>query len=402
MQKLLEDMSSKINNENLRLASDQTISDDIMNSVISAENSPPVQPEREPHDFKGFVNLWEHKANFKAEEWLVYNILEKNSLALLHGRYGSHKSFITIDLCASIAAGIPWHGHKVEQGSVFYIMGEGHNGIYKRAQGWAIRRKDDLNSNNIPFYVSNSSADFYDQKSIQMVINDIEKIINETNQHPQLIAIDTIHRNFTGDENSSKDIGLLIKNTEMLQKRFNCTVLAVHHPGKNAENGARGSSSLPSAADIEWAISYDDHIGITRFENRKMKEGNSGYKLAFSMDVVELGKEDSDGRMMTTLVPKRVDWDDSIMSSHTVSNKLGKNQQTALEILKSMFEQRRNTLAKSNNDPAGARVKLDDWRIEVQNSGINPQAFYKVKESLSEKRLIVFDMPFVKIPNMNL
>lgn len=66
--------------------------------------------------------------------------------------------------------------------------------------------------------------------------SDVEKIINSIEQEfggvvPKMIVIDTLARSFVGkDENSATDMGLFVRNIDLIRERFDCTVLAVHHP----------------------------------------------------------------------------------------------------------------------------------------------------------------------------
>jgi RecA-family ATPase len=56
---------------------------------------------------------------------------------MVHGASGSGKTFVVLDWLLHIATGQPeWKGHKVKQGGVVYLAGEGHNGLKGRMAAW--------------------------------------------------------------------------------------------------------------------------------------------------------------------------------------------------------------------------------------------------------------------------
>jgi len=60
-----------------------------------------------------------------------------------------------------------------------------------------------------------------------------------------LVVIDTLSRCSGGaDENSNTEMARVIAAADQVQQRFHCTVLIVHHAGKDRERGPRGASSL--------------------------------------------------------------------------------------------------------------------------------------------------------------
>ena len=62
-------------------------------------------------------------------EWLIKDILVKDSLALLYGPPGVGKSFLALSLAYSVAAGTKWHDRDVDGGAVVYLAVEGGRGL---------------------------------------------------------------------------------------------------------------------------------------------------------------------------------------------------------------------------------------------------------------------------------
>ena len=66
--------------------------------------------------------------------WLVDPIIPDGAFAVLYGPSGCYKTFVVLDLAASVAAGIPWLGrHPVKAGGVLYVIGEGRGGCTRAA-----------------------------------------------------------------------------------------------------------------------------------------------------------------------------------------------------------------------------------------------------------------------------
>ena len=90
-------------------------------------------------------------------DWLVADYLEQNTLAVLYGGPGKGKSFFAIDLACCVATGTPFHDQAVRQGAVFYIAGEGHQGLARRLRACSTHHRVSLDDE--PPYVSCGPGD---------------------------------------------------------------------------------------------------------------------------------------------------------------------------------------------------------------------------------------------------
>lgn len=227
-------------------------------------------------------------AEVKAPRWIVKGLLEADALGLMYGAPGDGKSFLAIDIACSVATGTPWHDRKVRKGPVIYIAGEGLGGISRRLQAWQKDRGVGLDG--APLYVSNRAVSLLTAESALQVVEKIEAALPEDSPPPALVVIDTVARAFVGgDENSSQDISLFINVIDTLLKgRWGAHVLLVHHSGKDAIKGARGSSALKGALDQEFAV--ERHISARKLSCTKMKDAETPAELAFKLRGVELAR----------------------------------------------------------------------------------------------------------------
>jgi hypothetical protein len=69
-------------------------------------------------------------------EWLVEQTLPRRGTAILAGQWGTYKSFMALDLAASLMIGSSFAGRKVaRQGGTLFIAAEGSNTIRSRLMG---------------------------------------------------------------------------------------------------------------------------------------------------------------------------------------------------------------------------------------------------------------------------
>lgn len=219
-------------------------------------------------------------------EFRIEGLIEMDCLGLIFGDPGSCKTFVAGDLGLCVATGAAFHGRRVKQGSVFYIAGEGHNGLARRFAAWAIAR--DVSIKDAPFYKSTRGAQFLDAESAETVTQEVQALADQ-NGDPALIIIDTLARNFgPGDENSTKDMGAFVAAVDDLRACFpGCVVLIVHHSGHADKGRARGAMALKGALDFEFQVKKEG--GVIALENTKMKDAEPPQPMTFELRNVDLG-----------------------------------------------------------------------------------------------------------------
>ena len=70
----------------------------------------------------------------REQSFVIKGLLPEQSFVSMYGPSGSFKSFLALDWACHIASGIDWDQHKVIQGAVLYVAGEG---------GWTYRQWPD-------------------------------------------------------------------------------------------------------------------------------------------------------------------------------------------------------------------------------------------------------------------
>jgi hypothetical protein len=228
--------------------------------------------------------------------YLVKGWLGSTGLSVLYGESNAGKSFFAIDLGFHVAAGEPWQGRPVKQGRVLLLAAEGAAGIPNRLA--AIKEaKPDLFSraeDNFSFMTGQFDlrSDAHREEICAMVMD----------QPPALLIIDTLAMTFgDGLENEANCMAQYVKQVTALGAAFRCHVMLIHHPGKDASRGMRGSSVLRAAIDTEIMIETHARHGIGTAKITKQREGARGLTVGFELEVVELGA-DEDGDPITSCI----------------------------------------------------------------------------------------------------
>jgi hypothetical protein len=230
-----------------------------------------------------------------APRWLVRNWLPDSGLAMLFGPSGAGKTFAALSMAASIASGKAWHGHKVAQGAVIYLAGEGHYGLRMRVAAWAQQHGPEGLEN---LYISNRGIDLDAPQAAAEVIRAIKE---PSPDRVALVVVDTLATHFGGEENSARDTRQLLSAAQVIGRAYGCVVCLIHHTGLGPADRARGSSSLKAAMDWQMLLaSADDQITLSC---TKAKDSEPPQPLACRLQRVTLtGWQDEDGEEVSGAV----------------------------------------------------------------------------------------------------
>jgi hypothetical protein len=150
------------------------------------------------------------------------------------------------------------------------------------------------------------------------------EVIRDEEQVPRLIVIDTLARCFgAGDENSTKDMSAFVASLNAIREAFLvATILVVHHAGKSAGKGERGSTALRGAADTVMSLAGSGDWLTLKCE--KQKDAEQFSPIAFKLSPVALPNGKSS--CVIEIGPSR-------SGARDVMPKLRKSDRRALEAL---------------------------------------------------------------------
>lgn len=233
--------------------------------------------------------------------YLIKGVLPANGTTAIYGPSGSFKSFLAVSWACHIATGREWDGHRVTQGAVLYVVGEGGVGVPRRLRAWADQY---MGSADIPsVYRIDMPVFMAVPEQVAELKIAAEQVKRETGSPVRLIVVDTVARCFGGgDENRAADMGAFIAGCDEVKAATGATILLVHHTGKQEDNGARGSSAFRAALDAEYLVkreAKDSNSVILR--NTKMKDDEPPPERAYDLRT-RVVTFDSEGDEVTSLV----------------------------------------------------------------------------------------------------
>jgi AAA domain len=250
------------------------------------------------------------------KSWLIKALIPAVGHGLMSGQWAAGKTFVFLDLAASLSTGQPWLGHVVKrQCGVLLLAAEGADEVRLRLD--AVVREKCGNMTRAPFLWYEMAPPLLRKGTVETLIamaRQAEASLQAEFGLPLgLIGIDTIAAcagySRAGDEYDNA-VGQAVMNVlKAVAQELGCFVLGIDHFGKNLEAGTRGASSKEASGDVVLACLGDKQLNgsvtNTRLAVRKHRGGKQGQEYPFQLRMVEAPEKDEDGDPITTLV---VDW----------------------------------------------------------------------------------------------
>lgn len=256
------------------------------------------EPEPAPHK-RRFLTVDELEA-LPPPKWLVPGLLTEGSLAAIYGAPESGKSFLAVDISMAIAGGLDWHGRTVERGGVLYVAAEGAAGLGKRVRAWKIAHL--AGGRAFSLWLDRGEINLAAERD-GGVRGFVREIVEELGPL-RLVVIDTLNQTAAGaDENSAKDMGRYIASMKRIRDETGAAVVVVHHSGKDAARGMRGSTAILGAMDTTVEVDRDKDRRAITVTVQKQKDAERELPMRFGLERVELpGDAEWNGKPPSSLV----------------------------------------------------------------------------------------------------
>lgn len=268
---------------------------------------PGIEPEA---PFMGFKWLTGDELEQQQDiDWVVKGIFPTKGVAAVYGESGAGKSLVVMDMLAAIADGKKWFGLRTKQLPVSIFALEGEGGLKGRKRAWEQQNQRKY-PNSIFFWDSAANGQFalrdgdsrqdYNKKRLIQLCADL--IAN--GRRGGVVVIDTLNQASDGaDENSSRDMGELLRAMKFIQRETDSLVIIVHHATKSKDNQSmRGHGSLYGAMDgiievIRDVWTADGELWKDRrgWLVKKAKDGRDGGEHFFDMVEHDVGMTQLDG-----------------------------------------------------------------------------------------------------------
>jgi hypothetical protein len=295
-------------------------------------------------------------------EWLVEGVLPRFDVTLIYGASNSGKTFFALDLARHIAAGKHWRDRTVKQGRVVYLCGEDLVGFGERNRAYDQEVGPVPNTNFMYIDTVPNLAKGPDFK-------EIAEAVNEANG--DVLIIDTLAKVAGSADENGSEMSTLINNCGSIAREANCSVVLIHHAGKDESRGARGHSSLEASTQTRIKVSNAEGLRTATIE--KIKAGGEGTSFEFSLRSVDLGTNETGSPRGSCVVdhePSRREKDKGIAGSiiEALSITEMTNESLVKHVMKNRPRTRRDHILRQIAAMEGSDIFLKDGQYELQQT----------------------------------
>jgi len=298
-------------------------------------------------------------------DWLIYQVLPRQSLGLIYGPTRSGKSFLGLDLAHHLALGRPWFGRPVDnKAGILYLAAEAPGGLSNRIKAWW-QHHGIGPADFCPIFCCEHAIDLRDER----IVDDFEKTWAAWANQWDLVIVDTLSCAIPGaDENSAEAMSVVVQRMNSLRDCMNAAILLIHHTPKGDKTTPRGSGVLEAGVDMSIQV---DRTGDFRTATiRKQREGEEGPLGTFRLRQIETGLDDR-ARPITSCVVEQTD-----APIEAVADNLTPSEKTYLTILQEA-------------QPNG--LTLDEWNAQARDIDLckgQKQRLYDLRVSLKRKHRV--------------
>ena len=237
-----------------------------------------------------FTSIADIVAQRRETQWLLPKILERRVLAVLVGKRSTYKSFIALD----------WSLRAAVDGAGIVILSAEGGGLERRINAWIKRHAPGTDPALLHVVALEQPKNLNYSPQLQAVSDAIAKLKWKVD----LVVIDTMSKFSPGlEENSNSDVAAFLATlSEGIRDRHDCTVLLVVHAGHAERGRPRGASALMANPDAEYVVERADALVMTVTVTReRFKDSPALPALAYTAEVIELGRVDDSGEPVTSL-----------------------------------------------------------------------------------------------------
>jgi AAA domain len=160
--------------------------------------------------------------------YIISPIFESVAVSMIYGMSGTGKTFTALNIGLCVAHGLYWMGHRVAQGTVWYVNTEGGRGLKKRLQAW-YKEHSDL-SLSPHFKVIPWSMDL--RANTQDLLNTLESMSVE--EKPSLLILDNFSMCTAGiNQNKQEEVAPILKVLNDMAQNQEFHVMIIHHTNKD-------------------------------------------------------------------------------------------------------------------------------------------------------------------------
>ena len=192
-------------------------------------------------------------------EELISGILRRGHKMLISGSSKAGKSFLLMELCVSLAEGLPWLGFPCKKGRVLYVNLEidPASAVNRFLKIYEALKIPADNMDSIVLWNLRGHAVPLDQL--------VPKLIRRVrDQKFDAIIIDPIYKVITGDENNASEMGAFCNQFDKICTETGCSTIYCHHHSKGAQ-GMKKAMDRASGSGV-FARDPDAQLDMIQLE----------------------------------------------------------------------------------------------------------------------------------------
>ncbi len=238
--------------------------------------------------------------------YLAKGLLLAGQVSMLVGPPNLGKSSIMSCFAAHLAMGKDLGSLRVKKTAVLYVAAEDATGIAERAFACWDRQSADYPH----FYIHRKAVNLTDHREMAQFRNAVHEFQNKIMPDRMLIVFDTLNLCIgDGDENSSRDMSIVVGHVGALAAETGAHVMMIHHTGNGDQGKPRGSSALLSNVDTMLVLSRAEGYAeqnLVFLRQLKQRSVQKGDPLLFQVCPILVG-HDQDGEPITVPVARLVE-----------------------------------------------------------------------------------------------
>lgn len=187
--------------------------------------------------------------------WVINGLLASQDLAIVAGEPGTGKSILALEMALAMASGGQFLGMTCEPQKVLYCDEEMSRLLAQRRLKLLIRGRGVDPATLKLTYMNGNGIKLDTEAGMAQLSKEIERT------SAQWVILDSLIRFHDLDENSNSEMSSVIGTLRMLQERYGCGFIILHHlskPGKDKSqelgHRLRGASDLRAAVDQLYGL----------------------------------------------------------------------------------------------------------------------------------------------------
>lgn len=253
--------------------------------------------KRVPPPIDGLVRLGSRAP--KAPPAPLERLIPRRGIVRYFSPPGVGKTFVGTDQALHIAHGLPWLGYPVSACPVLYCLSESTAAFPVRLAAWA-QAHPEVQLDRDMFAQYERPLDILDDGGKKL-----GELLEATEARVSYLDLWSDHFG-TGDENSTAEMGRLVKILRQLAAKHDCSFVLVGHSGLSAQDRGRGSSVIRGAADVELQLAAVGKGGVITITCTKSRD--SARELPFAVRLKPVTLED--GRTTCVVEAARLETSD--------------------------------------------------------------------------------------------